>query len=155
GYLNVAGDYLVGGADPLFDAKLVVTDKMLKGLDPKAGDDKDPPAKEDKKDENAKTDKKQESALTKLLKKLKTENDNMSSSKELVVLNRRTGKVLWSATSRSGFRHNAICIGGDRLYAIDRLSGPEVARLKRRGEEPKVPSRLVVFDLATGKELWS
>ncbi len=151
GYLNVVGDYLVGGADPLFDAKLVVTDKMLKDLDPKAGDDKEPAAKEEK----DKKDKKPESALTKLLNKLKTENDNMSSSKELVVLDRHTGKALWSATSRSGFRHNAICIGGGRLYAIDRLSGPEVARLKRRGETPKHPPRLIVFDLASGKELWS
>src|SRR5207247_1959471 len=102
----------VGGADPLFDAKLLITDKMLKDLDPKAGDDKEPGAKDDN---TAKSDKKTESALTKLLNKLKTENDNMSSSKELVVLNRHTGKPLWSATSRSGFRHNAICIGGGRL----------------------------------------
>ena len=44
GYLHVAGDYLIGGADPLFDPKL---DKAIKAVDPKAGDDKDPSEKRD------------------------------------------------------------------------------------------------------------
>ena len=41
----------------------------------------------------------------------------VSSSKHLVVMERQGGRVLWTATARSGFRHNAICIGGGRLYA--------------------------------------
>ena len=65
-------------------------------------------------------------------------------------MDRQTGKVLWTAQARSGFRHNAICIGGGRLYAIDRLSGAAVVALKRRGESPPHPPRLVVFDLKTG-----
>ncbi|MBY0523921.1 MAG: PQQ-binding-like beta-propeller repeat protein [Gemmataceae bacterium] len=85
----------------------------------------------------------------------KTQNESLSSSHELVVLDRKSGKVLWTATAESGFRHNAICIGGGRLYAIDRLSGGEIARMKRRGQTPKVPPRLVVFDLKTGQELWT
>ena len=48
-----------------------------------------------------------------------------------------------------------ICIGGGRLYAIDQVSGPDLARLKRRGDEAPHQPRLVVFDLATGRELWS
>jgi hypothetical protein len=83
------------------------------------------------------------------------ENDNYSSSGRLVVMDRHSGKVLWTAKSRSGFRHNGICIGGDRLYAIDRMSGPELSRLKRRGENPPNQPRLVALDLASGKELWS
>jgi outer membrane protein assembly factor BamB len=83
------------------------------------------------------------------------ENDNHSFSRGLTVLDRTSGKVLWSATAKSGFRHNAICIGGGRLYAIDRMSGPELARLKRRGEESPHKPRLIAFDLASGKELWS
>lgn len=83
------------------------------------------------------------------------ENDNYSTSGRLIVMNRSSGKVLWSATARSGFRHNGICIGGGRLYCIDRISGPQLSRLKRRGEDSPNQPRLVVFDLATGKELWS
>jgi outer membrane protein assembly factor BamB len=83
------------------------------------------------------------------------ENDNYSSSSRLAVLDRTSGKVLWTTKARSGFRHNGICIGGGRLYAIDRISGPELSRLKRRGENPANQPRLVVFDLASGKELWS
>jgi hypothetical protein len=70
-------------------------------------------------------------------------------------MDRTSGKVLWTADARNGFRHNAICIGGERLYAIDRMSGPELSRLKRRGETPPHGPRLVVFDLASGNEVWS
>jgi outer membrane protein assembly factor BamB len=110
GYLSVFENYLVGGANPLFNP----------GLGSSRG-----------------------------------ENDNYSSSSKLVVMDRGSGKVLWTAAARSGFRHNAICIGGGRLYGIDRISGPELSRLKRRGEDPPNQPRLVVFDLASGKELWS
>jgi outer membrane protein assembly factor BamB len=89
------------------------------------------------------------------LAKSRGDNDNYSSSNRLVVMDRRSGKVLWTATARSGFRHNGICIGGGRLYCIDRISGPHLSRLKRRGESPAHPPRLAAFDLHTGKELWS
>jgi hypothetical protein len=83
------------------------------------------------------------------------ENDNFATSGRLVVMDRTSGKALWTATARSGFRHNGICIGGGRLYCIDRVSGPELSRLKRRGEDSPNQPRLAVFDLASGKELWS
>jgi outer membrane protein assembly factor BamB len=110
GYINVAGEYLIGGAEPLYNGDLA---------------------------------------------KSRGENDNYSSSQRLVVMNRTSGQVLWTAAARSGFRHNAICIGGGRLYCIDRVSGPELSRLKRRGEEAKSKPRLLVFDLASGREIWS
>jgi outer membrane protein assembly factor BamB len=139
GYLNVYQDYLIGGADPLFDPKLLPNlAKMGSGDDPEPGKK---PAKDD--------------LLTKLLKSLRGNNDNLSSSKHLVVMDRHTGKVLWSVTAENGFRHNATCVGGGRLHTIDRLSGPQLAKLKRRGEEPATQPRLLVFDLKSGKELWS
>jgi outer membrane protein assembly factor BamB len=110
GYLNVFENYLVGGANPVFN----------EGLEKSRG-----------------------------------ENDNYSSSRQLVVMDRGSGKALWSAAAKGGFRHNAICIGGGRLYCIDRVSGPELSRLKRRGENPTHQPRLIAFDLASGKELWS
>jgi outer membrane protein assembly factor BamB len=110
GYLNVADQYLVGGAEPLFNPGLANS---------------------------------------------RGENDNHASSSRLAVLDRASGKVLWTITAKSGFRHNGICIGGGRLYCIDRVSGPELSRLKRRGEDAANEPRLLVFDLASGKQLWS
>lgn len=138
GYINVAGDYLIGGADPLLDPKMLPPP-------PKAGDGDDPDF----------ADKKKDSTLTKIVKAVKGFSDNLSSSRHLVVMDRRSGKVLWTASAVNGFRHNAICVGGGRLYTIDRLSGQQADRLKRLGQEPKSPPRLFAFDLATGKELWS
>jgi outer membrane protein assembly factor BamB len=132
GYLNVVGDLLIGGSDPLLDPALV--NALLARSDG---------APQDKGD-----------SIFSKLSIPRMDNDNLSSSKHLVVMDRQTGAVRWSASSRLGFRHNAICVGGGRLYAIDRLSGPELARMKRRGQEPKDKPRLVVFDLDTGHELW-
>ncbi len=143
GYLNVYEDYLIGGADPVFDPSLV-----SKG-DPKKTDD------DEKKVEERKTEEKKDDKTATPPKPSAKDNDNYSASNRLVVMNRQTGKVLWTAQARSGFRHNAICIGGGRLYCIDRLSGPQLSKLKRRGEQPAHPPRLVVLDLKTGNELWS
>ncbi|MBM4069779.1 MAG: hypothetical protein FJ271_12630 [Planctomycetes bacterium] len=134
GYLNVVGEYLIGGADPLVDV----------------------PDKNTKKKKNNGDDDLNDLGLGKLLgKAARGANDNLSSSKHLVVMDRRTGKVSWMASARDGFRHNGICVGGGRLYAIDRLSGPQLARLNRRGEEPDHEARLTAFDLKTGKRLWA
>jgi outer membrane protein assembly factor BamB len=136
GYLNVAGEYLIGGAEPLYDPNINKSNLLQSigdAIKLPSGDDKTkPPAS-----------------------KTKVDNDNLSSSKHLVVMDRHTGKVIWTATAQSGYRHNAVCVGGGRLYAIDRLSGAQVNRMKRRGETPEVKSRLLAFDLATGKQLWS
>lgn len=109
GYVNVVGDYLIGGTGP---------------------------------EEGAPVDKGRPSPASR------------SSSRQLSVLDRHSGAVLWTAPARDGFRHNAMCAGGGRLYAADRPSGEMLARLKRRGESPKHPPRLVAFDLKTGREVW-
>jgi outer membrane protein assembly factor BamB len=79
----------------------------------------------------------------------------VSSSENLVVMDRHSGQVLWAAAARSGFRHNAICIGGGRLYAIDRPSADHLAKLLRRGDASPARPRLIAFDLKTGREVWS
>jgi outer membrane protein assembly factor BamB len=137
GYINVADDLLVGGADPMFDPKLAQFTTT-------GGDDDDPVA--------TKSGAKGSSLLTKL-KSLRAENDNLSASKELVVMNRHSGQVLWRVTAQNGFRHNGVCIGGGCLYAIDRLSGPQSSRLEKQGKKAP-PARLLAMDLATGKEIW-
>ncbi len=78
-----------------------------------------------------------------------------SSSKILFVFHRQTGKFLWSATATSdGWRHNGICLGGGRLYAIDRPSPTLLGFLKIPKNQPETV-RLVAFDLATGRKMWN
>jgi outer membrane protein assembly factor BamB len=150
GYLNVVGDYLIGGADPLFNPKAVPPPPKAGD---KSGDDKDPNEKKiDKEPEEKKNPK--ESSITKLFKTIKGYTDNMSASRHLFVMDRKTGEVLWTAKAQHSFRHNATCAGGGRLYTIDRLSGEQLARIKKDDPEPPGP-RLIAFDLKTGKEIWS
>jgi outer membrane protein assembly factor BamB len=140
GYINVVGDYLIGGADPLFNPKAMPPPPKIG----ENGNDPDPTEKKDTK----------ESTITKLFKTLKGFSDNMSASRHLVVMNRHTGAVLWTTSAKHAFRHNATCVGGGRLYTIDRLSGDQLARLnKDDGDLPE--SRLLAFDLKTGKPVWS
>jgi outer membrane protein assembly factor BamB len=77
------------------------------------------------------------------------------SSKHLVVMNRRSGQVLWAKTAVDGFRHNAICVGGGRLYCIDRSNSSYPPWRRYSGEPSEAKARLFAFDLRTGKECWS
>ena len=136
GAIAVTGDDLVGGADPLFDPKKLPPPAKNNGNDADPGKST------------------ASSTLGKLLKSFRSTSDNYSASRHLVVLDRHTGKVRWQASARHGFRHNTIVAGGGKLFAIDRLSGEQAARLRLQDEE--VPAaRLVAFDLETGKKLWS
>src|SRR5262249_62376848 len=97
----------------------------------------------------------EKSAAEKLMATLsRGSNDNMSASRHLVVMDRHTGEVLWTVSALNAFRHNGVCAGGGRLYAIDCLSGLEIARLKKRGEGPQTESRVLALDLRTGREIW-
>lgn len=117
-FISLIGDYLIGGADPAFDAAL---EKQLK-------------------------------TPSKLLKIW--ENDNFFSSKQISVLDRKTGKVLWTVEAEMGFRNNSICAGGGRLYAIDRLSGAAIKRIE--GGKGKAPASIIkCFSLKEGQLLWS
>ncbi len=137
GYINVFEDVLVLSADPLMDEKPGAKPAPLAEKKPAMDDDPDDP-----------------DLLRKLLL-LKGDKDALSSSRRLFVLDRATGEPLWSANAEWGFRHNATVIGGGRLYTIDRLSGPQLDRLKKKGEKPpEGKPRLLAFDLKTGKELW-
>ena len=77
-----------------------------------------------------------------------------TSSRCLVALDRHSGEVLWNREAQTGFRHNAIVSGGNRLYLIDRLSDSVLEHLQRRGEEPG-NALLLSLDLRTGDTLWT
>ncbi len=84
-----------------------------------------------------------------------SKNWDATCSKRLVAMDRHSGKVLWTANSASAFRHNAIAIGGGKLFCIDRLPDPVLKLMNRRGETDEGNTRLIVRDLRTGDELWS
>lgn len=87
-------------------------------------------------------------------------------STTLFALDAKTGEPRWTYRARHSIRHNAIAIGGGRVYAIDRPQA-ESDRLRRRGEKapaekqpgasgivPHAPGVLVALDLGTGREVW-
>jgi outer membrane protein assembly factor BamB len=129
--LSLSGDCLIGGSEPTVD--LAIAKKTTGGFD----------------EPNAPLD-----AALKALLSFKADNDSRSASRHLFVMDRNDGRVLWQASARAGFRHNSICAGGGRLFVIDRRSGPEVERLKKKGDNSKIQPLLLAFDLKTGRELW-
>ncbi len=135
GYLNVEGDYLIGGADPLFDSKNLPS----KDQKPGSGDDNAPALSK---------------SLAKVVNALKPFSDNMSASRRIVVMDRHTGKVIWEDTAHYAFRHNATCVGGGRLYTIDRLSHDELVKRKTSTDDLPKPFRVLAYNLATGEHLW-
>ncbi len=77
-----------------------------------------------------------------------------TASRELVVMNRHTGEILWSTASRHGFLHNGIAIGNGTLYCLDKMPPGIEDRLRRRGIEPETSPRLLALDLQTGEVRW-
>ena len=77
-----------------------------------------------------------------------------SSSELLVVMDRNTGRVLWSRKASQVFRHNAIAVGADRIFCIDAISPMKLEALKRRGEEQAKPPVMLALDVRTGEEVW-
>jgi outer membrane protein assembly factor BamB len=140
GAVAVAGELLIGGADPLQD--IVVARSTEGGFDDPAAGEKD------------KEPDKERASLAKLLLKFRGDNDSYSSSRKLVAFERDSGRPAWTAEAKRGFRHNSICIGGGRLFVIDRLSGPQAERLKKKGQLTIPGPNLVAIDLRNGKELY-
>jgi outer membrane protein assembly factor BamB len=76
-------------------------------------------------------------------------------SESFFALDARTGKQLWGFTPRHSIRHNAIAIGGGRVYLIDRplAEGDRLGAPKgKAGEHPG--GELLALDAATGKVVW-
>ncbi|HEV8292436.1 MAG TPA: PQQ-binding-like beta-propeller repeat protein, partial [Tepidisphaeraceae bacterium] len=126
GYLNVEGDYLIGGWAPRSHAPVAAA-KTQDKIDP-----------EEEPEDRA--------------KRLPPTNPRTVGSIGLFVMDRHSGKVLWSVNARKLFRHNAICVGGGRLYAID--TNPVPALWERDKPVPAPFGELRVFDLASGRRLW-
>jgi outer membrane protein assembly factor BamB len=77
-----------------------------------------------------------------------------SSSRFLAVLDRHKGRLLWTTTAWNSFRHNGICVGNGRLFAIDRPATDFRGSFLYRASPGLGQRRLVALDLRTGKGLW-
>ena len=86
--------------------------------------------------------------------KLKLNTDYASGSRQLICMNRITGKVLWTRKAAHNFRHNAIVLSKDKVFCIDKLSDAKLSQLKRRGYEPKDEAVLYALDSKTGEVVW-
>ena len=92
-------------------------------------------------------------------------------STSLFALDASTGRMLWTFRPDHSIRHNAIAIGGGRVYLIDRPVAAEddldyvepASSVRKRGASARadddIPSthpdgRLIVLDEKTGKRRW-
>jgi outer membrane protein assembly factor BamB len=75
---------------------------------------------------------------------------DITASRELIVMDRFTGKKLWSMQARHGFIHNSVIAGDNMLFCLDKLPQYLETKLRRRGETQPEGSRLLYIDIKTG-----
>ena len=83
-------------------------------------------------------------------------------SKRLVVMNRYSGRVLWTMDAQRGFLHNGITAGQGKIFCLDVV--PYVTRIKNKDTtvknakpeplDPDPQRRLLAVDLHSGQILW-
>jgi outer membrane protein assembly factor BamB len=131
GYLNVEGDYLIGGAASPAKA-VAVKAKTQDHIDPF------------------------EDAVLHKAPKTPVTNARAASSHTLFVMDRRTGRLLWSVRAAKEFRHNAVCAGSGRLFAIDAeaAQSPLERIAKALAGPAKGGGTIRAFDLDTGLVRW-
>jgi len=83
------------------------------------------------------------------------EDFDKTSSWRLVVMDRYSGTVLWTFESKFGLRHNAIAVGGDKVFCIDMMPSRVAEELEKAGTVPPGTPTLMALDVRTGKEVWS
>lgn len=87
-----------------------------------------------------------------------------SESTSLFAMDIDSGRLLWQYNAKNSIRHNAVAIGPDRLFLIDRVVAVDDLLANapaRRGEQPKKPpvghatGQLTALDVKTGEEKWA
>lgn len=84
-------------------------------------------------------------------KKKMFRNFDNSASKELIVMDRFTGREIWRTQANHGFIHNAVIAGDGLMFCLDKLPQGVETRLKRRGMDLPEGSRLLTMDIRTGE----
>ena len=84
----------------------------------------------------------------------KFEDFDLTASKELIIMDRFSGKKLWNISANHGFIHNSVIAGDGVLFCLDKLPQYLETKLKRRGEDQPAGSRLLYLDIKTGEKLF-
>jgi outer membrane protein assembly factor BamB len=84
----------------------------------------------------------------------KFSNYDISASRELIVMDRFSGKKLWSIKANHGFIHNSVIAGDNILFCLDKLPQYHETKLRRRGEPLPEGSRLLYLDIRTGRKIF-
>jgi len=88
-------------------------------------------------------------------KRLAFYNFDITSSKKLVIMNRHTGKVIWTRNSKLGFRHNAIAVGDNKIFCIDMIPPSVSDALERRlGKYNFGTPKIMALDIRNGNIIW-
>ena len=77
-----------------------------------------------------------------------------SASQRLIVMDRRSGEVLWQVTARHGFPHNAVIAGDSRLFCLDAIPPYLKQVMGRRNIDIPDDERLLALDVAGGRVVW-
>ncbi|MFP6737858.1 MAG: PQQ-binding-like beta-propeller repeat protein, partial [Planctomycetota bacterium] len=77
-----------------------------------------------------------------------------TASRYLGGFNRHSGKMLWRLEAQNSFRHNAICLGSGKLFAVDRLPETYEKKLRRRGRSSRTSTRVLAAGLSDGVIAW-
>ncbi len=80
-------------------------------------------------------------------------NWDITSSRELIIMDRFTGREKWKIQANHGFLHNAVIAGDGKLFCLDKLPQGLETKLRRRGEDLPEGSRLLHLDVKTGEVL--
>ncbi|MCA9133517.1 MAG: PQQ-binding-like beta-propeller repeat protein, partial [Planctomycetales bacterium] len=86
-----------------------------------------------------------------------------SESTSLFAMDIESGKLLWQYNAKNSIRHNAIAIGREHVFLIDRVLAVDDLLANapaRRGEKPKQPpvghanGELIALNFETGQRAW-
>ncbi|MBE0536410.1 MAG: hypothetical protein IH624_12140 [Phycisphaerae bacterium] len=75
-------------------------------------------------------------------------------SRGLVVMNRHTGKILWSRQARFGLPHNAIAVGAGKIFCMDLLPPFTLKPASAASDDPAKHYRLLAIDVRNGEICW-
>ncbi len=76
-------------------------------------------------------------------------------SSHVFALDKHDGASHWIYTAEEDVSNNAVTVGTDKVFLIDRTSDYKIKQMKRRGEKIEQRYTLLAIDAATGKTVWS
>jgi outer membrane protein assembly factor BamB len=87
-------------------------------------------------------------------RRVKFRNFDFTASKELIIMDRFSGKEIWSIPANHGFLHNSVIAGDGILFCLDKFPQGLETKLKRRGEDLPPGSRMLYLDVKTGDKIF-